>query len=76
MLCCGVQAVGDGPVLQALSRASRADSISSSKGGDLAKELLQQFTDLKSAKGGRGGAEALFVLQVSGQHVEIWMWTQ
>lgn len=51
-------------MLQALSRASRADSISSSKGGDLVQDLLHQFTDLKSAKGGRGGAEALVVLQV------------
>lgn len=70
LLCClpavwgCVQAVGDAPVVQALSRASRADSAASST-SDLMKELLERFGSLTGAKGGRGGAEALFVLQVS-----------
>jgi len=61
--CCAVQAVGDAPVVRALSRVSRADSVSSSTMDPL-KHLLERFASIDGVKGGRGGAEALFVLQV------------
>lgn len=65
------QAVGDEPVVSAalLSRASRQDSFASgSAGGDPLKELLERFNSIDSLAEARGGAEALFVLQVG------WRW--
>lgn len=59
-----MQAVGDAPVVKALSRASRADSITSNT-ADPMRDLLESFGSMTAAKGGRGGAEALYVLQVS-----------
>lgn len=66
MLCpCVLQAVGDAPVLRALSRASHAGSAANVRPGeDPVQDLLAHFTDLQGTKGGRGGAEALYVLQV------------
>lgn len=60
-----IQAVGDAPVLRALSRASHTSSATHTKPGDPVQDLLATFTDLQGTKGGRGGAEALYVLQES-----------
>lgn len=62
---CVLQAVGDAPVLRALSRVSHTGSAANVRPGeDPVQDLLAHFTDLQGTKGGRGGAEALYVLQV------------
>jgi hypothetical protein len=60
-----MQTVGDAPVKQALARASLGGgSVTSSVTTEPLRDLLERFSIVKDLKGSRGGAEALFVLQV------------
>lgn len=67
--CVSPQAVADAPVVRALSHVSLPDTAvgPTTTTNDPLKDLLERFVELEGDKGGRGGAEALFVLQVGNQ---------